>query len=409
MVKLIEEFSTLSRVTSSGKIYIWKAYVVINDNGVPESRIEYGYKDGKQQLATKECAQGKNIGKANETTPLEQCIKELKSEWNEKKDKKGYTEKEGGKTGSPPPKKDDEGVVIKTAISGEKVKLPVYPMLAQKYDINDTKVRKNSIKYPCFVQPKFDGIRCLMFIHPEKNKVVAYSRSNKEFESVNHITSSMEKFFAQNPLVILDGELYTDDYPFEQLAGLIMRQKKGISKKDEEVLKHIKYFVYDIADINLEYKDRFKKIEGFQLEKQSPYLKDVKTVIAKNIAEFKTIAASFIGEGYEGAMLRNVEGKYRMDYRSYDLQKYKEFQEEEFEIVGFKQGEGREKGAVLWVCQTKDGKEFTARPVGSIEDRKEIYENAEDYIGKMVTIKFQEYNENGVPRFGVVKAIREGY
>jgi len=248
-----------------------------------------------------------------------------------------------------------------------------------------------------------------MFIHPEKNKVVAYSRSNKEFESVNHITSSMEKFFAQNPLVILDGELYTDDYPFEQLAGLIMRQKKGISKKDEEVLKHIKYFVYDIADINLEYKDRFKKIEGFQLEKQSPYLKDVKTVIAKNIAEFKTIAASFIGEGYEGAMLRNVEGKYRMDYRSYDLQKYKEFQEEEFEIVGFKQGEGREKGAVLWVCQTKDGKEFTARPVGSIEDRKEIYENAEDYIGKMVTIKFQEYNENGVPRFGVVKAIREGY
>ena len=107
-------------------------------------------------------------------------------------------------------------------------------------------------------------------------------------------------------------------------------------------------------------------------------------------------------------MLRNKSGLY-VNNRSHDLQKYKEFEEDEFRIVGFNEAKGRDAGSVIWVCVTKEGIEFDCRPIGSIEHRKSLFENAATYIGKMLTVKFQELSEKGVPRFPSGKAIRDGY
>jgi DNA ligase-1 len=115
----------------------------------------------------------------------------------------------------------------------------------------------------------------------------------------------------------------------------------------------------------------------------------------------------FILDGYEGAMLRNTEGVYRQNYRSADLQKYKEFQEDEYDIVGFTQGDGRDEGTVIWICITEQGRRFSVRPKGSVEYRRELYENAGRYVGKRLTVIFQELTEFGVPRFPVGKCVRE--
>jgi len=112
--------------------------------------------------------------------------------------------------------------------------------------------------------------------------------------------------------------------------------------------------------------------------------------------------------GYEGCILRNINGLYRTNYRSHDLQKYKEFIESEYEIVGFKEGDGRDKGTVIWICKTHDST-FSVRPRGSIEMRKELYENGNNYIGKKLTVIYQELSEMGIPRFPVGKSIRDGF
>ena len=89
--------------------------------------------------------------------------------------------------------------------------------------------------------------------------------------------------------------------------------------------------------------------------------------------------------------------------------KYKEFMEEEFKIIGFHEGTGDEKGIVIWECETPDKKQFSVRPKGTREIRKELYDNGDKYIGKLLTVIFQEYTNDGIPRFPVGKSIRDIY
>ena len=108
-------------------------------------------------------------------------------------------------------------------------------------------------------------------------------------------------------------------------------------------------------------------------------------------------------------MLRNVDSVYRQNYRSHDLQKYKEFFEDEFEIVGFKEGVGRDAGSIVWKCITSENKKFKVRPKGTLAYRKELFKNGHKYIGKMLTVIYQELTEDNKPRSPVGKAIREDY
>ena len=100
---------------------------------------------------------------------------------------------------------------------------------------------------------------------------------------------------------------------------------------------------------------------------------------------------------------------YRCNYRSHDLQKYKEFLEDEFLIVGFTQGDGRDKGTIIWICVTKEGKEFSVRPRGTMEHRRKLFQTGEKYVGKKLTIIYQELTEEGKPRFPVGKDVRDKY
>ena len=63
--------------------------------------------------------------------------------------------------------------------------------------------------------------------------------------------------------------------------------------------------------------------------------------------------------------------------------------ESEYEILGYKEGEGRDKGTVIWICKVyKDSKEstFSVRPKGTLEFRKELFKNGDLYIGKKLTV-----------------------
>ena len=83
--------------------------------------------------------------------------------------------------------------------------------------------------------------------------------------------------------------------------------------------------------------------------------------------------------------------------------------EDEFKIVGFTQGDGRDRGTVIWICHTKEWKEFSVRPRGTIAARTFLYNNGDKYIGKMLTVIYQELTEEGKPRFPVGKDVRENY
>ena len=71
---------------------------------------------------------------------------------------------------------------------------------------------------PTFIQPKLDGVRCVIqaelvkIIHEDYVVLVtAYSRTGKEWKNIDHILKQLKPFFAKYPNVILDGELYNHD------------------------------------------------------------------------------------------------------------------------------------------------------------------------------------------------------
>jgi len=388
----LKTFDTLYGTEKNGKIKVWNASVQENADGTATATIEYGQIDGKKQTTVRDYTEGKNIGRKNETTPYTQSIQETQRKWTDKKEKEGYT------TDMPlDDKKEATGTVI-------------FPMLAGKYEPQTAKKKRTDIQYPCFVQPKLDGLRCITYINTTGKAVVAQSRTGGLFDSVAHITSVLLPIFKAHPRVALDGELYTKDISFETLAGII--KKKKITDADRDVLKHVKYHIYDMIHLDnpdMPYIERHQFICKVVQAHSSPFLEIVRTDKVKSVDEFKEKFGEFVANEYEGIMLRNIDSVYQQGFRSNDLQKYKEFQEEEYAIVGFDQGDGRDKGTVIWKCQTKEGRAFSVRPRGTHEHRQDLFKNGESFVGKQLTVIFQELSELNVPRFPVGKAVRDNY
>jgi DNA ligase-1 len=125
------------------------------------------------------------------------------------------------------------------------------------------------------------------------------------------------------------------------------------------------------------------------------------TQLVYSYEEAKKFHDQCVADGFEGAMLKNVDGLYMFQYNSSDVEKMKEFEDDEFEIIGGKEGTGTDEGCVIYRCKTKDGKEFDARPRGSVEDRQQMFKDLPNDIGKMLTVRFAEYSDDGIPQHPV--------
>lgn len=390
-------FPTLYGREKSGKVKVWNAETFLNHDSTAYALISYGQEDGKMQETRRDYATGKNIGKSNETSPYQQCMSETERKWLDKRDKEGYVE-DRAELDNGQPHNDDKG--------GKDA--PIYPMLAQTYDPVANLKKKKGITYPCFIQPKIDGLRCVMYLSPITNTVVTQSRTGGHFTTMGHLSTLLLPFFTSNSGWAIDGELFTWNYPFEELAGLIKKTK--LSAEDLEKLRRVDYHIYDAVCLTrpeLSFAERWAFLTAHL--PVHPKLVKVQTERVDSTPAFRETFSRYVEIGWEGVMLRNADGPYLANYRSHDLQKYKEMMEEEFPIVGWKEGDGRDKGTVIWLCKTSNDIEFSVRPRGTVEQRREWFQEGEKYVGKQLTVIFQEKSEKGVPRFPVGKAVRDGY
>lgn len=245
----------------------------------------------------------------------------------------------------------------------------ILPMLANKWED-----RKKYISAPFYVQPKLDGVRLLV-----SNKG-CFSRTGKPVKGVDHLSKGLKEG------EWLDGECYDPDMSFEDITSAFKTNPTSL-----------KFYVFDYFDMNrpdLPFTKRMKKVT-------------VETQLVHNESDVKKYHDTFVEQGHEGVMIRDAKSTYEVGKRSNYLLKYKEFQTEEYEIVGAKTGHGRDANAVVWLCKTQDGQEFTVRPEGTIAQREEHYKNHKNYIGKMLTVRFQNLTALGVPRFPVGVCIRD--
>jgi ATP-dependent DNA ligase len=278
----------------------------------------------------------------------------------------------------------------------------------------DPKTKKEKVKkghaskiiFPCYIQPKLDGFRC------PTNGDVFWSRTAKQWkpEVVDHLRWDTN---GSN----LDGELMLPlDMDFELLKTATANFVPGLTDK---VGHHIYDCLPDEHNITEEtpFEERYKYLEYlFRSAETAGVLPEnvflVKAVLCESKEHLEEVLLpKALKFGYEGVMARNAHGTYLIKHRSYDLQKVKLFQEAEFEVVDCIDGKGSDEEALMYVCVTKDGREFNVQPKGSIPSRKKLwYEfctGTFDPIGKMLTVEFFEYTKYGVPRSPKGKIIRD--
>jgi hypothetical protein len=373
-------FPILYTKSKTGKIQQWSTEVKKNANGTATITTQWGYKDGKLAVSEKDITEGKNKGKSNETTPFQQAVSEAQSAWEKKTSREGYAEKLENSA--------IPGVAEDTKVTN---KVALYPMLAQNY-------RKQSRKviFPCYVQAKLDGVRSLY-----RNGVFT-SRTAKPFGILDHIIKELQP--ATDAGLILDGEIYSTTLSFQEFVGLV--KKKHLTAKDKETIKHVKLWVYDVVNDH-PFEQRLALLVDFFSRHSFTNVFLLPTEEAKTKDDIKKFHDKYVEAGYEGVIIRNKKGMYRLSTRSEDLQKFKEFEDSEFVIVGFTEGDGNEKGAVIWICETEDKKQFRVRPKGTIEDRRDLFRKADTLVGKKLTVKYQELTDDGIPRFPIGLAIRD--
>lgn len=377
---------TLYKRTSTGKIQMWEIDVTpvnpIDDAAVITT--VYGLQDGKKQTASEEISQGKNVGKANETTPFQQAEAEAKSQW-EKKVKKGYVENVDDA---------EQGKIDTNMITGG-----IEPMLAHSFDKQGHK-----ITFPAYVQPKLDGHRCIAIV--QDGKATLWSRTRKPITGVPHIARELERTFP-NEIVIMDGELYNHDYKdnFEALTSFIRQETP---KPGHEV---VQYWVYDLVGAG-SFGERNESLESVKDRFDARDHNGVRHtfIVATNKVDTEedmmSAFAIYLDNGFEGLMVRNSGGNYK-NKRSYDLQKVKVMQDAEFEIIDITEGRGKMAGKAMFHVVTSDGKEFRVKMKGTLDSLAHYLDNKDDYIGRELTVKYQNLSSDGIPRFPIGERIRE--
>lgn len=362
------KLKTLYKKNARGNISQWT--VIAEDNSY---WTEFGDIGGAVKKSDKTYCQGKNIGKVNETDDKTQAMLEAEALWRKKIEREGFRENID----------DVENISFEP------------PMLAKKFDGE----YKDDMK---FIQPKLDGIRCNISI--DDNGIVnAVSRHNLKFYSTFHIEDNLREILIENPHIHFDGELYNHELhdDFNKIVSLV--KKIPNDNERQEIETKVKYYVYDLWDDtnkNLTFEERNLLIK--ELLKDIDNIVIVPTFEIKNREDIEYYFNEFRNNGYEGAIIRK-NGPYEHK-RSNNLLKYKEFLDEEFEIISINIGKNNTIAESVTIKLDND-KQCNATLAFSNDKCKEIWENKEKYIGKMATVCYFGKTQSGMLRFPIVKII----
>jgi DNA ligase-1 len=277
-------------------------------------------------------------------------------------------------------------------------------MLAKEYN-----KFKHKVKYPCAVQPKFDGVRSNTQLSTKQ-----LSREGRPQVSAPHLYEALVPIINDN--MVIDGEIYNHKLRdnFDELISLARKSKpEPIELKDSE--RMLEYHIYDIFlknEPDMLFFDRYEVLKDLlhksnSNEPEHPKLVLCETIICNNEAEVDAAYDRFLKEGYEGMMIRN-NVPYQQK-RTDNLLKRKEFQDAEFKILDILEGVGNRSGmaGTLLLQLNDNGDTFNSSATGGEVYYRELLTNKNKYIGKLATVKFQNYTPGGVPRFPTIKAIRD--
>lgn len=274
----------------------------------------------------------------------------------------------------------------------------------------------DTLKYPVYVSPKLDGVRCLF------DNGVALSRTLKPIPN-KHIQAWALK--NKEALQGRDGELIvgfpTSPSVYRDTTSFVMsHDKTGM----------FAFYVFDRWD----YPDTpySLRLEYSRLHK--PYrAANLISVLADSKEEVLSFEQACLSEGYEGIIIRNPEGKYkygRCTMKEANAYKLKRFEDDEAIIIGFeeemhngneaevnelgrtKRSTSKEglspKGTLgAFICKTSDGIEFKIGSGFDQTDRETFWTNRDSLLNTFVKYKHFNVGVKDKPRHPIFLGFRD--
>ena len=353
---------------------------------------------------------GMNIGKSNETTPLEQAYKELESEYKDHI-KKGYKDYRPNEMTL----NLDNCEFLNLVVANTNTDALGFakPMKCQKFELG-------KVKYPCIGQPKYNGVRATISINYFKKDmfddtpILILSKEGVEYK-LNHlniqlynILKYLEQQGINNP--VLDGEIYLPNTPVTTIGGAARNEANPINKQ-------LQYVIFDLSIENISQKDRIyylDNIEVYCLYHWNTYIEN-KVYLSPNQKlnsdeESLEYLDKCLKQGYEGAVTRQYEPEYAFGQRPMFMRKLKKFSDAEFEVIDIiEYGDRHQKvgyGCKFILKNDIADNTFECIPMGTSNERLQYYLNKDKFIGNKVTAKFYERTPDKKPFHANVIGLR---
>lgn len=372
----------LYKRNSDGSVQVWQVEV-----SGDSYRTIYGRDKGAKIISEWTKCEPKNVGRKNSTTGAEQAVLEAKAKYDKLiRNERYFPDKS---------RIDDEVYVA--------------PMLAKKYHDH-----KKKLTFPAWSDPKLDGGRgCFSFRGLQ-------TRKGGDIPSVPHIVERARELLKTYPNLVLDGELYNHDLRHELNEIMKIIRVTKPERLTPEFLKRsesmIQYWLYDgwgFEGITKEtpFFERRKALMSL-LKGFSTHFNVVWTRPVHSVEEIDEHYEELVAKEFEGQIIRWGDCEY-VNKRSDQLLKRKDFEDDEFTVVGYEEGVGKASGkAFSAVCRLRkpatDGSTtFKAGFAGfSEDDLVNIWENQKEWLGKKAHVRFLKYSPYGKPLIPKVTAFR---
>ena len=184
-----------------------------------------------------------------------------------------------------------------------------------------------------------------------------------------------------------------------------MSQIDRIKLKDELLKDCLKLYIY---------KDKYtvsipqSRGDGYNT---NIYIVNVKGTIIYSDEEAQQHLRAALDSGFEGVVIRTLHDEYMFGGRRTNMMKLKGLKHSEFKIIDviLKNRDSTRIYVDFRFTNDINDLTFDTPTQGTEEDREEYLNNAEEYIGKIVTIGFGERTVNGLPFHIKTLNFREEY
>ena len=376
---------TLYTYDSKGKARMWE----VETDG-DTITVTHGLVDGKKQSKTTK-AKPKNVGRANATTAEEQAQLEAKAKWLKQIEREDYAE-------------DIEA-------SGKQLR----PMLAHDFHKVPHRVRWDNV---CS-QPKLDGLRLTAgYRWVDRDCQFEMMTRKGEVHNVDHLIDSaadlhlkanwyfQQMGYGENRCQAVDGEVYLHGLTLQDISSRAKRYQEGLTEE-------LEYHVFDLFAPGIPFEVRYdvlcKAFGDMFLSTTQGDLVLVPVDHISNQEDLVEVHARYVKAGYEGAILRHRDGQYKIG-RSADLFKYKDWKDEECLILEVWEDQN---GNAMFRCRRKPTLEFGANveldvtPKRTHDERKQMLQEPEKWVGKWITVRYQEVTPYGSLLYPRGMALRE--